>query len=56
MKINESWIKDINEELAIRNKQLASETELGEKISLKEKIEVLENLKLEKQKILAFKT
>ena len=50
MKINESWIKDINEELAIRNKQLASETELGEKISLKEKIEVLENLKLEKQK------
>ncbi len=50
MKINESWIRDINEELVIRNKQLESETELGEKISLQEKIEVLETLKLEKQK------
>ncbi|MFB0924643.1 MAG: hypothetical protein QMB65_05085, partial [Vicingaceae bacterium] len=50
MKINERWIKDIEEEIKIRDNQIASETDLGKKVNLEEKSTVLKALKLEKQK------
>ena len=50
MQINESWIKDIGDEIAIREKQLNAETSTSEKTKLEDRIEVLKALKLEKQK------
>ena len=50
MNINERWIKDIDEEITIRDIQIVSETDLGKKVNLEEKSTVLKALKLEKQK------
>ncbi len=50
VQINESWIRDINEEIAIRKNQLKTETNTAKKTDLEEKIASLEALKAEKQK------
>jgi hypothetical protein len=50
VKINESWIRDINDEIAIRKNQLKTETNSAKKTDLKEKIDSLEALKAEKQR------
>lgn len=49
-KINQEWIADIDEEIEIREKQLASSTTLNEKTKHKSRIEVLNSLKAEKEK------
>ncbi|MGB0886498.1 MAG: hypothetical protein ACPGSL_00130 [Vicingaceae bacterium] len=56
IKINESWIKDIDEEIKLRENQLAGETALNKKIELTEKIEALKTLKQEKQNQLSENT
>jgi hypothetical protein len=50
VKINESWIRDINDEITIRKNQLNTETNEAKKTDLKEKIVSLETLKAEKQR------
>ncbi len=50
IKINESWIKDIDEEIALRNEQLAVELNANKKAELENKIAALETLKEQKQK------
>ncbi len=49
-KINQEWISDIDEEIEIKEKQLASADNLNEKTKLKSRIEVLKSLKAEKEK------
>lgn len=49
-KINQEWISDIDEEIEIKEKQLASADNLNEKTKLKSRIEVLNSLKAEKEK------
>jgi hypothetical protein len=49
MKINESWIKDIGDEITIRKKQISTELDLDKKTALEEQLTLLEGLKLEKQ-------
>lgn len=49
-KINQEWISDIEEEIEIKEKQLASADNLNEKTKLKSRIEVLTSLKTEKEK------
>ncbi|MBI2279501.1 MAG: PD40 domain-containing protein [Bacteroidetes bacterium] len=49
-KINQDWIADINEEIAIKEKQLQVADNLNDKTKITSRIEVLKNLKTEKQK------
>ncbi|MBL4592757.1 MAG: PD40 domain-containing protein [Flavobacteriales bacterium] len=56
VKINESWIKDIGEEIAIRKNQLKAETNNAKRTDLEGKIASLEALKMEKQRELNEKT
>ena len=50
VKINESWIRDINEEIDIRKNQLKTETNPAKKTELENRIASLLTLKAEKQK------
>ena len=49
-KINQDWIADMNEEIAIKEKQLQAADNLNDKTKITSRIEVLKNLKAEKQK------
>ncbi len=49
-KINQDWIASINQELEIKSNQLKATDNLNEKTKIKSRIEVLTNLKAEKQK------
>ncbi|PCJ22917.1 MAG: hypothetical protein COA97_12705 [Flavobacteriales bacterium] len=50
IKINESWIRDIGEEIDIRKNQLQAETNSAKRTELKNKIASLESLRTEKQR------
>lgn len=49
-KVNQDWITDINQEISIRENQLKAADNLNEKTKLASRVEVLKNLKAEKQK------
>lgn len=49
-KINQDWISDINQEIAIKEKQLKAAESLNDKTKITSRIEVLKSLKSEKQK------
>ncbi|MGE0561981.1 MAG: hypothetical protein AB7O47_09210 [Flavobacteriales bacterium] len=49
-KINQDWISDINQEIAIKEKQLDAAESLNDKTKITSRIEILKNLKTEKQK------
>lgn len=49
-KINQDWIADINEEITIKEKQLQVADNLNDKTKYASRVEVLKNLKAEKQK------